>query len=78
MSNHKKGREKQKANKRKAEERKALNCSRFSDRDLAPIPQGNIKPQNCKTPCPYGNGKPFCFPCMAKILEERRELGKAA
>ena len=34
------------------------------------------KPCNCKTPCVYGKGRPFCFPCMAKILSERR--GEAA
>lgn len=22
-------------------------------------------PQNCKTECPYGYGRAFCFPCMA-------------
>ena len=78
MSKHKYGREKQKANKREAEERKALNCSRFSSRDLNPIPQGNMRPHNCKTPCPYGNGRTFCFPCMAKIMDEHRKLRKVA
>ncbi|MBE5826984.1 MULTISPECIES: hypothetical protein [unclassified Butyrivibrio] len=73
-----KGRERQRANKRKAQERKALNCSRFSCRDLNPIPQGGIKPQNCKTPCSYGTGKPFCYPCMAKIMDEHRNSRKAA
>lgn len=29
-----------------------------------PVPQ----PENCKTHCPYGYGKAFCFPCMKKIL----------
>lgn len=29
-------------------------------------------PCNCKTPCVYGNSRPFCFPCMKKILSETR------
>ena len=29
-------------------------------------------PRNCKTPCVYGKSRPFCFPCMAKILHESR------
>lgn len=36
----------------------------------------NTTPYNCKTPCVYGKTRPFCFPCMAKILEETR--GEAA
>ena len=36
----------------------------------------NVTPHNCKTPCVYGKARPFCFPCMAKILSESR--GKAA
>ena len=72
------GRERQRANRKKYKGSQKLGCSRFTDRDLNPIPQGNIKPQNCKTPCPYGTGKTFCFPCMAKIMDEHREsLGKA-
>ena len=78
MSKHKYGRVKQKANKKKGIERHELNCSRFSCKDLNPIPQGDMKPQNCKTPCPYGNGRTFCFPCMAKIVDEHREARKAA
>lgn len=27
-------------------------------------------PQNCRTECPYGYGRSFCFPCMAKIMSE--------
>lgn len=27
-------------------------------------------PQNCRTECPYGYGRSFCFPCMAKIMTE--------
>ena len=36
----------------------------------------NTTPCNCKNPCVYGKTRPFCFPCMAKILGEAR--GKAA
>lgn len=36
----------------------------------------NTTPCNCKNPCVYGRTKPFCFPCMAKILGETR--GRAA
>ena len=25
-------------------------------------------PQNCRTECPYGYGRSFCFPCTAKIM----------
>ena len=28
-------------------------------------------PCNCKTECPYGYGRSFCFPCMAKIMSEK-------
>ncbi len=43
-----------------------------------PIPEGNLKPHNCKTPCPYGKGTTFCFPCMAQIMKEHRDSRKAA
>ncbi|SCY13642.1 MULTISPECIES: hypothetical protein [unclassified Butyrivibrio] len=42
-----------------------------------PIPTSGMKPHNCKTPCPYGNGTTFCFPCMAKIMDEHRQNKKA-
>lgn len=29
-------------------------------------------PSNCKTLCCYGYGRCFCFPCMAKILSEKK------
>ncbi len=29
-------------------------------------------PCNCKTECSYGYNRAFCFPCMAKILNEHR------
>ena len=35
-------------------------------------------PCNCKTECPYGYGRSFCFPCMAKIMSERNASKKAA
>ncbi len=25
-------------------------------------------PKNCRTECPYGFDRAFCFPCMAKIM----------
>lgn len=34
-------------------------------------------PQNCRTECPYGYGRSFCFPCMAKIMSERNAAKKA-
>ena len=33
-------------------------------------------PCNCKTECPYGYGRSFCFPCMAKIMNEHRAKRK--
>lgn len=33
-------------------------------------------PCNCKTECPYGYGRSFCFPCMAKIMSERNSSRK--
>lgn len=33
-------------------------------------------PQNCSTECPYGYGRAFCFPCMAKIMSEHRAARK--
>ena len=29
-------------------------------------------PQNCKQECPYGYNRPFCFPCMKKIVAEQK------
>lgn len=54
-----------------------LSCTRNCSREMNPIPVGNLKPHNCKTPCPYGNGTTFCFPCMAKIMNEHNALRKA-
>ncbi|MBQ9304603.1 hypothetical protein [Butyrivibrio sp.] len=71
-------REKQRANRKKYSERHELNCSRFSCKDLDPIPTGNLKPHNCKTACPYGVGKTFCFPCMGKIMDEHNKNRKVA
>ncbi len=33
-------------------------------------------PRNCRTECPYGFGRAFCFPCMAKIMGEFRDERK--
>lgn len=33
-------------------------------------------PQNCRTECPYGYGRAFCFPCMAKIMAEHNAVKK--
>jgi hypothetical protein len=27
-------------------------------------------PSNCKTPCCYGRGRCFCWPCMKEIMED--------
>ena len=49
----------------------------ITNRGLAQIPREesipNPTPQNCKNLCPYGAGRPFCFPCYARILKEHRE-----
>ena len=29
-------------------------------------------PKNCRTECSYGYDRAFCFPCMAKIMNEHR------
>ena len=29
------------------------------------------KPQNCEHPCCYGQGRPFCWPCMQNLLKEQ-------
>lgn len=31
-------------------------------------------PKNCKNECPYGYGRAFCWPCMAKIMAEHRAV----
>ena len=37
------------------------------------LPSGaDVTPHNCKTPCVYGKGREFCYPCMAKILSGSR------
>ena len=33
-------------------------------------------PQNCATECPYGYGRAFCFPCIAKIVSEHNAAKK--
>jgi len=32
-------------------------------------------PVNCRTECPYGRARAFCFPCMAKILADQKKRG---
>ena len=39
--------------------------------DRAPV-NGPVKPCNCKQPCPYGNGKTFCWPCYKKLMKAHR------
>ena len=34
-------------------------------------------PKNCHSECPYGHGRAFCFPCMAKIMSEHSAAKKA-
>ena len=47
-----------------------------SERSITKVPSGpvspvgNISPQNCCSPCPYGHGRSFCFPCYKKIMTE--------
>lgn len=35
-------------------------------------------PCNCRSECPYGFGRAYCFPCYAKIVAEQREAQRAA
>ena len=35
-------------------------------------PEPVAHPLNCNAECPYGKGKSFCFPCMAKIMAEHK------
>ncbi len=48
-----------------------------SNRMLTQIPtEGEAKlvmPVNCKNPCCYGFGRPFCFPCYQDMVKEQRE-----
>lgn len=30
-------------------------------------------PCNCKTECPYGYDRTYCFPCYARLMKEHRE-----
>ena len=34
-------------------------------------PETVPSPRNCKTPCPYGRGREFCFPCYAKLMKKK-------
>ena len=53
--------------------------------NLVPSPSSNSSvspygpaphPVNCKTECPYGRGRAFCFPCYAKLMNRQREQQK--
>ena len=33
-------------------------------------------PQNCRSECPYGHDKSFCFPCYKKLMEEMQRKRK--
>jgi len=50
---------------------------RVSQRMLTQIPNEGepkpVTPVNCKTPCCYGFGRPFCFPCYQKDIMEIKE-----
>ena len=39
-------------------------------------PEPVAHPLNCNAECPYGKGKSFCFPCMAKIMAEHNAAKK--
>ena len=38
---------------------------------------GPVTPCNCSHPCPYGNGRTFCFPCYQKLVADSRSHGVA-
>ena len=33
-------------------------------------------PHNCRSECPYGHDKSFCFPCYKKLMEEMQRKRK--
>lgn len=35
-------------------------------------PQTVPSPRNCKTPCPYGRAREFCWPCYAQLMKKNR------
>lgn len=37
------------------------------------MPEPAAHPRNCRTECPYGKNRSFCFPCMKKILSESKK-----
>ena len=55
----------------------------FNKNGISRVPQsvlpklGLVTPCNCKHPCPYGNGRSFCFPCYKNIVAEHRENNAA-
>ena len=57
---------------------RALQIEDWDDPDLVIHRERAPHPCNCKTECPYGYGKAFCFPCMAKIMQEHNAKRKAA
>ena len=50
----------------------------FNRNDITRIPHGAasetgpLTPCNCSHPCPYGNGRSFCFPCYQKLVADSR------
>ncbi|MCF0128852.1 MAG: hypothetical protein HUJ70_09775 [Pseudobutyrivibrio sp.] len=49
----------------------------LSDKGMTRIPSDSkvptTTPKNCTTPCCYGAGRDFCFPCYGQIVKEYRE-----
>lgn len=44
----------------------------FPSHSAIGMPEPVAHPRNCSNECPYGHDRTFCFPCMAKIMAERR------
>lgn len=55
----------------------------FNKNDISRVPHSvaskldPVKPCNCKHPCPYGNGRTFCFPCYKNLVAASRENSAA-
>ncbi len=47
-------------------------AERYGSVDVTTRGERLSHPQNCKTECPYGRDRAFCFPCYKKIVEEQR------
>ena len=56
--------------------RKATNVMKLNDVCMIGRKPPVAHPKNCRTECPYGHNRANCFPCMKKILEERRAAKK--